>query len=75
LLKYCCPISSIASYVSLNRIYWSQCSKLQTLKKTEVDVPITENDMIAVHVADLYMTYATKNMLVSHLHLILNAVY
>jgi hypothetical protein len=68
-------MSSIASYVSLNRKYWSQCSKLPTLKKTEVDVPVAENDMIIVHVAYLYLTYATKNMLVSHLHLILNAVY
>lgn len=61
--------------MSLNQKYWSQCSKLQTLKKTDIDVPVAENDMIVVHVTVFfYITYAIKNILVFHFHLILNAV-
>lgn len=44
--------------MSLNRKYWRQCSKLQTLKKTDVDVPVAGNGMIVVHVTDFYMPNA-----------------
>lgn len=71
-LKCCCPMSFIACYVSLNRKYWNHCFNVQELKERHVYIPIPENHMMLVHVADFCMIRAAKNIWVSRFYLILN---